>query len=77
MYKTMKDFQLCCLLQYALKSKPCHSPFSIQHILTEYIDFQPIRVNYYSTSDIPQLFHKVHPTSMLQNMKDICLYKKL
>ena len=56
---------------------PCHSPFSIEHILTECIDFQPIRVNYYPTSDISQLFHKVHPSSILQYMKDICLYKKL
>ena len=29
-----------------------------------------------STSDISQLFHKVHPSSILQYMKDICLYKK-
>jgi len=56
---------------------PCHSPFSMEHILTECIDFQPIRVNYYSTSDISQLFHEVHRSSILQYMKDICLYKKL
>jgi len=56
---------------------PCHSPFSIVHILTECIDFQPIRVKYYPTSDIYQLFHKVHPSSILQCMKDICLYNKL
>jgi len=35
---------------------PCHSPFSTEHILTESIDFQSIRVNYHSTSDISQLF---------------------
>ena len=34
--------------------------------ITECIDFQPIRVNYYSTSDISQLFHRVHPSSILQ-----------
>jgi len=56
---------------------PCHSPFSIEHILRECIDFQPIRVNYYSTSDISRLFHKVRPSSILQYMKDICLYNKL
>jgi len=56
---------------------PCHSPFSIEHILTECIDLQPIGVNYYSTSDMSQLFHKVHPFSILQYMKDTCLYKKL
>jgi len=55
----------------------CHSPFSIEHILTECIDFQPIRVNYYSTSDMSELFNKVHPSSILQYMKDICLYNKL
>jgi len=32
---------------------------------------------YYTTSDISQLFHKVHSTSVLQYMKDICSYKKL
>ena len=45
--------------------------------LTECIDFQPIRVNYYPTSDISQLFHRVIPSSILQYMKDICLYNKL
>jgi len=43
-------------------------------ILTECIDFQPIRVTYYSTSDISQLFHSVNHSSILQYMKDICLY---
>jgi len=56
---------------------PCHSPFSIEHIVTECIDFQPTRVKYYLTSDISQLFHKVHPSSILQYMKDICLYNEL
>ena len=42
---------------------PCYSPFSIEHVLTECIDFQPTRINYYPTSDISQLFHKVHPSS--------------
>ena len=64
-----KDPQPLCI--------PCHSPFSIEHILTECIDFQPIRVNYYSNSDISQLFHKMHPSSTLQYMKDIRLYKNL
>jgi len=64
-----KDPQPLCI--------PCHSSFSIEHILTEYIEFQPIRVNYYSTSDISQLFHKVHPSSILQYMNDICLCKNL
>jgi len=50
---------------------------AIEHILTECIDYQPIRVNYYSTSDISQPYHKVHPSSILQYMKGICLYKKL
>jgi len=42
-------------------------------------DFQPIRVNYYSTSDISQLFHMVglHPSSILRYVKEICLYNKL
>jgi len=56
---------------------PCLSPFSVEHILTECMDFQPIRVNYYPTSDISQLFHKVYSSSILQYMKDICLYNKL
>ena len=56
---------------------PCHSPFSIERILTKCIDFQPTRIKYYLTSDISQLFHKVHPSSVLQYMKDICLYNKL
>jgi len=68
-YLLNKDPQPLCI--------PGHSPFSIEHILTECIDFQPIRVNYYSTSDISQLFHKVHPSSILQYMKGIYLYKKL
>ena len=34
--------------------------FSTDPILTECIDVQSIRVNYYPTSDISQLFHKVH-----------------
>ena len=53
------------------------SPFSIEHILTECIDFQLTRVKYYLTSDISQLFHKFHPSSILQYMKDIRLYNKL
>jgi len=61
-YLLHKDSQPACI--------PCHSPF-LEHILTECINFQPIWVNYYSTSD------KVHPGSILQCMKDICLYKKL
>ena len=36
----------------------------MEHILTECIDFQPAPVNSYSTSDISQLFHKVHPSSV-------------
>jgi len=34
--------------------------------ITECIDFQPIRVNYYSTSDISRLFQQVHPSSIVK-----------
>jgi len=68
-YLLHKDPQSLCIL--------CHSLFSIKLILTEIFDFQPIRVNYYSTSDISQLFHKLHSSYRLQYLKDICLYKKL
>ena len=64
-YLLHKDPQPLCI--------PCHS-FSIEHILTECIDFQPIRVNYYSTSDISQLFHKVHPSSTRCSIKMELLY---
>ena len=42
---------------------PCQSPLTVKHILTECIDYLPIRTSYYKTNDMKKLLKKtVHLT---------------
>ena len=46
------------ILQYVY---PCNSLLTVEHILISCIDFDIIRQNFYTASNLKDLFHNIHP----------------
>ena len=45
------------------KCIPCQTPLTVRHILTECIDFLPIREKYYKTNNMKELLTKINTNS--------------
>ena len=59
------------------KCIPCQTPLTVRHILTECIDFLPIREKYYKTNNMKELFTKINTNNILYYLKKIGVYDKL
>ena len=56
---------------------PCQTPLTVKHILTECIDYLPIRTSYYKTNDMKKLFKKTSALNIIHYLKKIGIYDKL
>jgi len=56
---------------------PCNSPLTVEHILISCIDFDIIRQNFYTASNLKDLFHNIHPKHIISFIHAIGLINKL
>ena len=56
---------------------PCNTPLTVKHILTECIDFTPVRDRFYSVSSMQQLFSTISGHLILEFLKEINIYNKI
>ena len=56
---------------------PCNSLLTVEHILISCIDFDIIRQNFYTASNLKDLFHNVHPKRIISFVHAIGLTNKL
>ena len=56
---------------------PCQTPLTVEHILTECIDYLPIRKKYYKTNNLKKLFQKINTNNIFFYLKKIGIYNKL
>ena len=52
----------------------CHCLLTVQHILIECPDYQPIRAKYFTSNNLHDLFSRVHPLCIVDFLKEINLY---
>ena len=55
----------------------CQTPLTVEHILLNCIEFQLIRVKYYTCTNLSELFNNVPPRAIVDFIKEIGLYRKL
>ena len=55
----------------------CQHPLTVKHILLDCIDFSHIRMKYYNVSSMSELFDKIHPTLILNFLREAGLFDKL
>ena len=55
----------------------CQTPLTVEHILLNCIEFQLIRVKYYTCTNLSELFSNVPPRAIVDFIKEIGLYRKL
>ena len=55
----------------------CQHPLTVKHILLDCIDFSHIRSKYYNVSSMSELFDKIHPTLILNYLREAGLFNKL
>ena len=56
---------------------PCNSVLTVEHILISCIDFDIIRQNFYTASNLKDLFHNIHPKRIISFVHAIGLTNKL
>ena len=56
---------------------PCNSLLTVEHILISCNDFDIIRQNFYTASNLKDLFHNIHPTRIISFVHAIGLNNKL
>ena len=56
---------------------PCNSLLTVEHILISCIDFDIIRQNFYTASNLKDLFHNIHPKCIISFVHAIGLTNKL
>jgi len=52
----------------------CNCLLTVQHILIDCPNYQPIRAKYFATHNLHELFKRVHPLCVLNFLKEINLY---
>ena len=55
----------------------CDVPFTINHILTDCVEFSHIRPRFYSQNTVFDIFQNVHPTTILNFFREILLFDRL
>jgi hypothetical protein len=55
----------------------CDSPFTVEHILVDCIEFAMSRSKYFNVSSLEELFDTVHTRDLIDFIKEIGLYRKL
>jgi hypothetical protein len=55
---------------------PCDCPLTVEHILTNCIDFSPTRDEYYKVNHMYELLHTVNCRNILDFLKEIELFKR-
>jgi len=55
----------------------CNSLLTVEHILISCIDFDIIRQNFYTASNLKDLFHNIHPKRIISFIHAIGLTNKL
>ena len=72
-----------CIHSYLLKDEdppiciPCNSLLTVEHILISCIDFDIIRQNFYTASNLKDLFHNIHPKRIISFVHATGLTNKL
>lgn len=56
---------------------PCHTPFTIKHVLLECVDVAPMRLHHYNVSTLHDLFERVSFSKVLAFLKEINIYHKI
>ena len=83
MYVKLKALSQYLTHSYLLKDEdpliciPCNSLLTVEHILISCIDFDIIRQNFYSASNLKDLFHNIHPKRIISFVHAIGLTNKL
>jgi hypothetical protein len=54
----------------------CDCPLTVEHVLTNCIDFSPTRDKYYQVNNMYELFRTVNCRNMLDFLKEIKLFKR-
>jgi hypothetical protein len=55
----------------------CDSPFTVEHILVDCVEFAMGRSNYFNVSSLEELFRTVRMRELIDFIKEIGLYRKL
>jgi hypothetical protein len=55
----------------------CDSPFTVEHILVDCVEFALSRAKYFNVSSLKELFDTVQARSIIDFIKDIGLYRKI
>jgi hypothetical protein len=55
----------------------CDSPFTVEHILVDCVEFAMSRFKYFSVSSLQELFDLVQMRDLIDFIKEIGLYRKL
>ena len=68
---------------YLLRGEPppecisCQEPLTVKHILLHCVDFNHVRPNFFTCTDMKELFEKTDPTAVLDYIKAIGLFYKI
>ena len=56
---------------------PCNTPFTVQHFLVDCVDLQPVRSQFFNTTDIKSLFETIQVEKIISYIKEIGFYNRL
>ena len=56
---------------------PCQEPYTVRHILTNCVDLEQTRLQYYNENKLETILNNVNPDNLFGFLKETRLYQKI